>query len=168
MPDTIQAHLVFDEGTHLRAFRIHMWHRYRIWLMIRTALSITLLLAGLILLISRGPNPMPVLMLMIGTFALLRPMIWKIMHARNLRQTPGYGQSVSYTFTTEGVEINGEDRHGKLKWSDLLESVPHKRGLLLYHGKKSYTWIPHDAFDSPGDFQSVIQWADPSPDTLNR
>ena len=159
MPDSIKAKLVFDESSHLGAFRVHMWHRYRIWLMLRTALSITLILAGLILLMTRGPNPMPVLMLMVGTFALLRPLIWKIMHARNLRQLPGYGQTVVYTFTPAGIEINGEDRQGKVRWGDLFETVPCKQGLLLYHAKKSYTWIPHDAFDSPADFQAVTAWA---------
>lgn len=159
MPDSIKAKLVFDESSHLGAFRIHMCHRYRIWLMIRTSLSITLILAGLILLMTRGPNPMPVLMLMVGTFALLRPLIWKIMHARNLRQLPGYGQTVVYTFTPAGIEINGEDRQGKVSWGDLFETVPCKQGLLLYHAKKSYTWIPHDAFDSPADFQTVTAWA---------
>lgn len=159
MPDSIKAKLVFDESSHLGAFRIHMWHRYRGWLMLRTALSITLILAGLILLMTRGPNPMPVLMLMVGTFALLRPLIWKIMHARNLRQLPGYGQTVVYTFTPDGIEINGEDRQGKVRWGDLFETVPCKQGLLLYHAKKSYTWIPHDAFDSPADFQAVTAWA---------
>ena len=155
----LRAKLVFDESSHLGAFRIHMWHRYRIWLMIRTFLSITLILAGLILLMSRGSNPMPVLMLMVGTFAMLRPLIWKIMHARNLRQLPGYGQTVTYTFTPEGIEINGEDRQGKVKWSGLLETVTNKQGILLYHTKKSYTWIPLDAFDSPRDFQTVTAWA---------
>jgi hypothetical protein len=159
MPETIHAKTVFDETTQLGAFRLHMWHRYRIWLMLRTFLSVGLILAGIIILISQGPHPMSILMLMVGTFALLRPMIWKIMHARKLRQLPGYGHTVVYSFSPEGVKIRGEDRDAQLPWSDIFEPVPTKHGLLLYHEKKSYTWVPSEAFDSPEDFAQVRQWA---------
>lgn len=155
----IKARVTFDEASHLGAFRLHMWHRYQVWLMLRTFLSIAVLLAGIILLVQRGPTPMPVLMLMVGTFALLRPLIWKIMHARNLRKLPGYGQTVVYTFTPEGMSIHGETHKGEVKWSGLLECVKTKRGLLLYHSKKSYTWIPKASFDSPDDMKQVAEWA---------
>ena len=98
-------------------------------------------------------------MLMVGTFALLRPLIWKIMHARNLRKLPGYGQTVVYTFTPQGFHIHGEDRKGEVKWSDLLECVATKKGLLLYHGKKSYTWMPQESFDHLDDMKQVADWA---------
>lgn len=150
--------MVFDERSHLGAFRLHMWHRYRIWLMIRTFISIGLLLAGVILLMSHGPDPLAVLMLMIGTFALLRPLMWKIMHGRNLRKLPGYGQTVVYTFTSEAIEINGEDRQATVSWSGLFEAVVTKKGLILYHSKKSYTWVPCEAFDSPEDFTQASDW----------
>ena len=127
--------------------------------MIRTFLSAAVLLAGAILIISEGLTPFAVLMLMVGTFALLRPLIWKIMHARNLRQLPGYGQTVLYTFTQEGIGIHGEDLDGQLKWSALFEAVATKQGLLLYHGKKSYTWLPLVAFDSADDMKQVEKWA---------
>ena len=92
---TIKAKVKFDEASHLGAFRLHMWHRYQVWLMLRTFLSVALILAGIILLMSQGPNPMPVLMLMVGTFALLRPLIWKIMHGRNLRNSPATARAYS-------------------------------------------------------------------------
>ena len=159
MPHTITAKLVFDDSSQLGAFRLHMWHRYRIWLLLRTALSILLIIIGFILLMSHGPNPMPLLMIMVGTFALLRPMIWKIMHSRNLRKLPGFGQQVTYTFSAESISIHGEDKQATVKWEDLFEPVTTKHGLLLYHGKKSYTWIPQSAFESLDDFQTVSQWA---------
>lgn len=155
----IKAKVKFDESSHLGAFRLHMWHRYRTWLMIRTILSAAIILAGAILIISEGLTPLSVLMLMIGTFALLRPLIWKIMHSRNLRKLPGYGQTVIYTFTKDHFSIHGEDREGKVKWSELLESAKTKQGLLLYHGKKSYTWVPLESFDSADDMQQVVEWA---------
>jgi len=155
----IKAKVVFDESSHLGAFRLHMWHRYRTWLMIRTFLSGAVLLAGAILILNEGLTPLAVLMLMIGTFALLRPMIWKVMHSRNLRKLPGYGQTVLYTFTKSGFSILGEDREGKVKWSGLLEVIQTKHGLLLYHGKKSYTWIPAASFDTADEMQQVADWA---------
>lgn len=155
----IKAKVVFDESSHLGAFRLHMWHRYRTWLMIRTILSAVILLAGAILIINEGLTPLATLMLMIGTFALIRPVIWKVMHSRNLRKLPGYGQTVLYTFTEEGFSILGEDREGKVKWSALLEVIPTKKGLLLYHGKKSYSWMPLESFDSTDEMQQVADWA---------
>lgn len=128
--------------------------------MIRTILSAAILLAGAILIISEGLTPLSVLMLMIGTFALLRPLIWKIMHARNLRQLPGFGQTVLYTFTPMGVSIQGEDRDATIKWSGLYEAVSTKHGLLLYHAKKSYTWVPVEAFDSKEEMATVSEWAE--------
>lgn len=157
--DTIKAKVTFDEESHLAAFRLHMWHRYQIWLMLRTLLSIAVLLAGIILLVSQGPHPMPILMLMVGTFALLRPLIWKILHARNLRKLPGYGQTVVYTFNPDGMQIHGEDREGSVQWSQLLEPVTTQKGLLLYHGKKSYTWVPKRSFDSAEEMKQVADWA---------
>ena len=127
--------------------------------MIRTFLSAAVLLAGAILIISEGLPPLAVLMLMVGTFALLRPLIWKVMHARNLRRLPGYGQTVLYTFTQEGMAIHGEDLDGQLKWSALFEAVTTKQGLLLYHAKKSYTWVPLEAFDSAEEMAQVAEWA---------
>jgi len=155
----IKAKVTFDESSHLGAFRLHMWHRYRTWLMIRTTLSGVILFAGAILIISEGLTPLAVLMLMIGTFAMLRPMIWKIMHARNLRKLPGYGQAVIYTFTEKNFSILGEDMGGTVKWDSLLETVQTKTGLLLYHGKKSYTWLPATSFDSIDEMQQVATWA---------
>ena len=151
--------MVFDERSHLGAFRLHMWHRYGTWLMLRSFLSVGLIVTGIIMLMSQGPHPMFILMLMVGTFALLRPLIWKIMHGRNLRRLAGYGEAVLYTFTPESININGEDRQAMVKWSSLFEAVTTKHGLLLYHAKKSYTWVPCEAFDSPEDFDQVCQWA---------
>ena len=158
MPDSISAKLVFDDSSQLGAFRLHMWHRYRNWLLIRTGLSITLVIIGFILLLTHGTNPMPLLMIMVGIFALLRPMIWKIMHSRNLRNLPGFGQTVIYTFTAESIAINGDELQAKVKWSDLFEAVLTKQGLLLYHGKKSYTWVPRSAFTSDEGFLTASKW----------
>lgn len=159
MSDSISAKLVFDDSSQLGAFSLHMWHRYRNWLILRTGLSILLIIAGFIMLMTQGVNAMPLLMIMVGIFALLRPMIWKIMHSRNLRKLPGFGQTVVYTFTAENIAINGEDKQATVKWTSLFETAPKKQGLLLYHGKKSYTWVPLSAFDSSEDFQTVSQWA---------
>ncbi|MGB2266844.1 MAG: YcxB family protein [Akkermansiaceae bacterium] len=160
MQDSISAKMVFDQQSHEGAFRLHMWHRYRNWLMLRTILSIGLILAGIVILISQGPHPMSILMLMVGTFALLRPLVWKMLHGRNLRRLPGYGETVIYRFSPQGIKIHGEAREGELSWKDLFEIVPKKQGLLLYHAKKSYTWVPCEAFDSPEDYALVSQWAD--------
>lgn len=159
MPETIHAKTVFDEHSQLGAFRLHMWHRYRFWLMLRTFLSVAILLAGIIMLLSQGPHPMGILMLMVGTFALLRPLVWKMMHARKLRQLPGYGHAVVYSFTPDHIKIHGEDRGAEVSWVDIFEAVPTRRGLLLYHGKKSYTWVPCESFDSIQDFDQVSEWA---------
>lgn len=158
----IKAKVVFDESSHLGAFRLHMWHRYRTWLMIRTILSAAIIFAGAILIINEGLTPLAILMLMIGTFALVRPVIWKVMHSRNLRKLPGYGQTVLYTFTEEGFSILGEDREGKVKWSALFEVIPTKKGLLLYHAKKSYSWMPLESFDSSDEMNQVAGWASAS------
>lgn len=135
-----------------------MWHRHRFWLLLRSTLSIGALIGGAVLIALEGLTPFPVLMIMVGTFALLRPMIWKIMHARNLRRLPGYGQSVIYTLTPESLSIHGETQQATIQHNDLYETVTHETGLMLYHNKKSYTWIPKEAFDSEQDFQQASSW----------
>ena len=159
MPDSINATMVFNEQSQLGAFRLHMWHRYRNWLMLRTILSGGLILAGILIMINEGLHPMSILMLMVGIFALLRPLVWKMMHGRNLRRLPGYGESVTYHFSPEGIRIEGQNRHGEVAWESLFEVVVKQQGLLLYHAKKSYTWIPSEAFDAPEDYAQVCQWA---------
>ena len=57
------------------------------------------------------------------------------------------------------MSIHGEDRQGEVKWSALFESVSTKKGLLLYHGKKSYTWVPSESFDSAEDILKVAEWS---------
>jgi len=53
----IKAKVTFDESSHIGAFRLHMWHRYRNWLMLRTILSGAILFAGAILIIKEGLTP---------------------------------------------------------------------------------------------------------------
>lgn len=148
MTDPIIAKLVFDERSHLGAFRLHLWHRYRFWIILRTVASIATIAGGIILTGIEGLTPFPLLMMMVGTFALLRPMLWKIMHSRNLRRLPGYGQKVIYTFTSEEIQVKGETQQALIDKDKLHEIVILKQGLLLYHDKKAYTWIPKEAFDS--------------------
>ncbi len=158
MPNTIKAKLVFDERSHLGAFRLHAWHRHRLWLLLRITLSIGCIVGAGVFVMLEGLTPFPVLMLMVGTFALLRPLIWKIMHARNLRQLPGYGQTVIYTISPENIIIHGETKQATIPLNDLFEVVPLKQGLLLYHNKKSYTWLPREAFDSEQNFKQASAW----------
>ena len=155
MTDPIKAKLVFDERSHLGAFRLHMWHRYRFWIVLRTVASIGAVVGGIILIGIEGLTPFPILMMMVGTFALLRPMVWKIMHARNLRRLPGYGQKVCYTFTPEGIKVQGETQQALIEKNKLYEIVNFKQGLMLYHNKKAYTWIPREAFDSDEAYQQA-------------
>ena len=162
MPRETHAQLIFDDRSQLESFKYHMWHRYRIWLLIRTIASVGLVITGTVLMITHGNGPMPVLMLMVGVFALLRPLIWNIMHSRNLRKLPGFGEKVHYTFSEKNITIHGTSGEAKIKWADLLESKVTKKGLLLYHSKKSYTWIPRSAFQNTDAYEQTVQWS-PSP-----
>ena len=158
MPDSVSAKLVFDESSQLGVFRYHMWHRYRFWLLLRTVASVSAIIGAGVLIMIEGLTPLPILMIMVGTFAFLRPMIWKILHSRNLRQLPGYGQSVTYTISAEQIKVRGETKHASIPRQNLFESLTLDQGLLLYHNKKAYTWIPREAFDSDEEFQQVTAW----------
>lgn len=157
MANKIKAQLLFNEGSQLGALRIHLWHRYRFWIGLRTSLSAGLIITGIALTVYAGLEPLNILMLMVGTFALIRPQVWKIFHARNLRKLPGYGQAVLYTFSDDGIDIHGETRQAKVRWSQLHEILNHKKGIMLYHSPKAYTWIPREAFDCDQDFQQASE-----------
>lgn len=160
MSTTIHARLVFDESSQLEGWRAHLWHRYRIWMQVRSLACLTLLVAALYLIFSGGNSPMALLMLTIACFAMLRPQIWKIMHARRLRTTPGYGETVHYRISSDMIEIQGSSRQAKLALDQLFEVTTSPQGILLYHNKSSYTWLPRNAFDNQQAFTDACRQLD--------
>ncbi|NWK57165.1 YcxB family protein [Verrucomicrobiaceae bacterium N1E253] len=126
------------------------------WL--RSAIGIGVFPLAIWLIFSEGWTPWPMLLMLVGTLVMLRPIIWNMMQVRSLHKLPGYGQEVCYTITPEALHIDGESKSARLDSHQIVECVPTTQGILIYHSKTSYTWLPHSAFDSTTDYHQAGTW----------
>lgn len=77
-----------------------------------------------------------------GTFGLMRPMIWQMLHERGLRKHPAYYSRIRYIFSAEGMKMAGKAGAVKVPWNEFFEVVNSPKGLFFYQNKKSYIFIP--------------------------
>ncbi len=139
---TITAQSQFHDEVYAHAYAKHAWHRWRFWLLLRTLVAIGCLAYGGYTMIMVGPEMMAVLSIMVGTFALVRPIIWKILYLRRMRGSAGYGELVSYEFSPAGISMAGASFSSEVAWDKVYELVVFPAGVLIYFDKRQHLWLP--------------------------
>ena len=162
METSIKIDSMFNGRSHHAAFRQHLLHRWKWWLIVRTILCIALLgIGGFMQYRLQGEEKMVVfsgILIVMGAIGLVRPMVWHIFNDRKLRKHPAYGSEIHYTFTAEAVEMNGKAGKAIVPWGEFMEVVATSKGLLLYQTKRDYLWIPSVDFKA-GQMEQFLQFA---------
>ena len=155
MKDKIEISFVFNDANYHGAYQEHLKHRQKMWIRVRSALCVLMVLFGGYLLVVQSQSGKSgifgPLFITAGSVGFLRPMIWQMWHERNVRKHPAYHTTLHYTFDQKGVHVDGKQGRYLLAWGELYECVLRRKGVLVYPEKKKFLWIPRRCF-------SVDQW----------
>ncbi len=164
MEKTIAIESMFDGRSHHGSFRQHLRHRWRGWLLLRKIVCIALVvIGGCLALKTQGSGNkfdqfITTSFILMGSIGYMRPMIWQMWNERKLRKHPAYGTKISYVFQKDEVIMDGVSGKVHVPWSQFIEVVETKTGLLIYQNKKDYLWIPGYDFKQ-GEMAQVVSMA---------
>ena len=82
------------------------------------------------------------MLVVVGTFGFMRPMIWQMWQERRLRKHPAFESEITFRFNSDGIKIHGAIGDADLGWADIYQVMPTRKGMLIYQDKKQYMWIP--------------------------
>ncbi|MGJ8657289.1 MAG: YcxB family protein [Akkermansiaceae bacterium] len=162
MDEAIKIDSMFDGRSHHGSFRYHLWHRWGRWLVLRRVVCIAMVLIGGVFAIKtygRGDkfaNFITISFVLLGSVGYMRPMIWQMWNERKLRKHAAYGTEIHYVFSPEEIVMDGSSGKVHVPWSEFIEVVETKKGLLLYQNKKDYLWIPSYDFEA-GEMGKVVR-----------
>jgi len=72
-----------------------------------------------------------------------------------LKNNPSYRGEFQYSFSDEGIYIQGIHSNGSLSWNALHHVVETQRGFLLFHDKYTAQVLPERSFASESDFAAL-------------
>ena len=75
---------------------------------------------------------------------------------QNIRQWPTFGQTVSFTFTDEGMRTVADPSHGFTAWKHVLFSASAPEGGLIFTQPDAFQWLPKTAFTSEADYNRFL------------
>jgi len=160
MEDTISIESMFSGKSHHGAFRQHIRHRWKWWLIARSFVCVALVILGtyIAILYSGKGNKLPdfisVAFILLGSVGIIRPMIWQMFAERKFRKHKAYNSIINYKFSAKGIQMSGQAGKADVPWSSFYEVVETSKGLLIYQNKKEYIWIPSDDF-KPGEMKAI-------------
>ncbi len=148
MEHTIKINSKFDGRSHHGAFRQHLKHRWKWWLVARSFVCLALIGIGVFFSLhyyekgEKLADFVTVAFLLMGSVGFIRPMIWQMFAERKLRKHPAYNTTIQYEFSHDYITMSGKAGDAKVPWKTFTELVPNQLGLLIYQNKKDYIWIP--------------------------
>ena len=160
--ESIKVSSMFDGRSHHGSFREHLWHRWRVWMLLRRFACLAMVcIGGYFAMKSYGGgskfhNFITISFILIGSVGFMRPMIWQMWSERKLRKHPAFNSKIHYEFNPKEVIMNGSSGRANVPWSEFFEIIETKKGLLMYQNKKDYLWIPAVDFKTKEMSQIVI------------
>lgn len=151
---------MFDGRSHHGAFRQHIRHRWKWWLIARAIVCITLIITGSYIAIhysgqgNKLPDFISVAFILLGSISLIRPMIWQMFAERKFRKHKAYESKIRYEFSYKGIKMSGKAGKADVPWSTFYEVTETSKGLLIYQTKKEYIWIPGYDF-KPDEMKTI-------------
>lgn len=148
MEQSISIKSKFDGRSHHGAFRQHLQHRWKWWLLARIFVCVALVVIGTVVAVKYSGQGhkladfISVAFILMGSVGFIRPMIWQMFAERKLRKHPAYQSVIHYTFSNKGIKMSGKAGKADVPWSSFEEVVITLKGLLIYQDKKEYLWIP--------------------------
>jgi len=161
MEKSIIIDSMFDGRSHHGAFRYHLRHRWKWWLIARAFVCVALVVIGTIFAIkfsgkgNKLPDFISVAFILLGSVGLIRPMIWQMFAERKFRKHKAYESKIRYEFSNKGVKMSGKAGKADVPWSAFYEVAVTPKGLLIYQTKKEYIWIP--SYDFQAGEMSIVR-----------
>ncbi len=153
---------MFDGRSHHGAFRQHIRHRWKWWLIARSFVCIALVILGTFIAIkysgkgNKLPDFISVAFILLGSVGLIRPMIWQMFAERKFRKHRAYESKIRYEFSAKGIKMSGKAGKADVPWSTFYEVAKTPKGLLIYQTKKEYIWIPSYDFKA-GEMKAICE-----------
>jgi len=158
---SIKVSSMFDGRSHHGSFREHLWHRWRVWMLLRRFACVAMVcIGGYFAVLSHGSgdkflNFITISFILIGSIGFVRPMVWQMWSERKLRKHPAFGSKINFEFNQTEIVMDGRSGSVNVPWTELFEVVETKKGLLLYQNKKDYLWVP--AYDFKlGEMSEIV------------
>lgn len=154
-PTSASASVTFDEATMSRS---RFWHWFKTpWLFWSFPLFGIVIIALSLLILNQPDHPIvtPWVMLVCGTWFILRYWMIGFGFRRDIRKNPHYGKDMKWTFTEEGYEVLLQGSETKSDWNGFHECFITPDGFLLYPQKRIYYWIPKSGFSCPEEIGFV-------------
>ena len=76
-----------------------------------------------------------------GLFLLLFPTLIVIIAVRQFLSNPGFQNEIKYTFSEDGVKVQGLTFKGEFLWAHIIKQKEINRFLILYHSEKMGNFI---------------------------
>jgi len=157
----IEVTVPMNDTTYHGVYRMHLWRRHKLWIIIRSALCVCAVGYGGFLLTTKGSHVFASVLVTMGTLGFLRPLIWQMLHERGLRKHPTYGKNIRYIFNETQVGVDGSKGQVNVLWSEVIDFYHNKKGLLIYINKSSYLWFPRSLLSLAEVEQLESWWRNP-------
>lgn len=131
--------------------RYWFWRTNPHWWIISLAIGIGGVVFGLFLLTNVREPAAPVAMMIAGSYFILRYWITGLAFRRAMKKHPQFNNTLNWTFTDNGLELQSEHATLKCDWHLYLKTYTVPDGFLLYPQKRAFNWIPRSAFRSDDD-----------------
>ena len=83
----------------------------------------------------------PYLEIFLGLFLLLSPTLIVLVSVRQFRSNPSFQREMTYTFSENGVIVQGLTFKGEFQWAHVIKRKEINNFLILYHSKKVGNFI---------------------------
>lgn len=158
MSEEITVTMTFDEPTMLVARR---WHNRanRTRRLIRVALVVLIALVVLMSLY-RTVDGLPIASALALGCALLGLAIGhgieRHRFVSGIKSSPLFGAELSFVADPQGVAVTSPHSNARLGWPLFHKTLATPDGVLLYHQKLIYNWLPKTAFTSETDYTRFL------------
>jgi hypothetical protein len=129
-------------------FLIETFRRFRLqhggrWVMAAVKVLAVLLSAPLgIWALREGQVLLGIFFLVLCVLMFFAPHMDYWLVRRSFRQSPFRGEDVRIEFSDSGFHATSPKQDIKLQWSAFTRVVHFKDGFLLFHGPRSFNWVP--------------------------
>jgi hypothetical protein len=86
----------------------------------------------------------------------LRQYVLKRQFVAGLKSSPLFDQLIAYQASESGIDVVSPVSTGKLSWIAFHKTVGTPEGVLLYHQKRLFNWLPKAAFTSEDEYNRFL------------
>lgn len=100
------------------------------------------------------------LLFVFGIYLILKHWIYAWQFSRALRKHPQYNDTLKWTFSNEGFQVDSEHGSAKGTWNLFIKTFTTPDGFLLIPQNSTFNWIPRNGFSSveaAAQFEDILK-----------